>query len=286
MKIAFIVDKKGWVQHSRAKTLQVILPFSISIYTWKDSFDPKRFDAIYYSNIFLMKKAPIQHDRIFAAITSHKGLDDPEKLSRLTDKCVRFSANSTILCGKLRKKGFQVEYIPNGVNSFLFQCSHKRKKDHTAVIGWVGNKDRKTKNFPIVNKLRLSLPEVQWKIVSTRKSGGRVKSHTSMCQYYHTLDYLIVCSSTEGTPNPALEAASCGVPIISTPVGNMIEIVSDMKTGLLVDFGYRSMKKAIQDMVKVSAKKHYEMKQNIRSVIEESWDWSHRIPLYEAFFRE
>jgi glycosyltransferase involved in cell wall biosynthesis len=50
-------------------------------------------------------------------------------------------------------------------------------------------------------------------------------------------DLLLVPSRTEGLPNVALEALDAGVPILSTRVGAMPELVADGETGWLVPVG-------------------------------------------------
>jgi len=46
---------------------------------------------------------------------------------------------------------------------------------------------------------------------------------------------LLMCSRFEGTPIVALEAMALGVPIVSTPVDGVVDIVSDGETGFLSD---------------------------------------------------
>src|SRR5262249_30867749 len=49
------------------------------------------------------------------------------------------------------------------------------------------------------------------------------------------LDVYVCASISEGTPNPCLEAAACGVPVITTPVGNMPELIEDGGNGFFFD---------------------------------------------------
>lgn len=51
---------------------------------------------------------------------------------------------------------------------------------------------------------------------------------------YHRADLLVMTSDWEGTPNVALEAMSCGLPVIATSVGDLPEIVEQGATGALV----------------------------------------------------
>ncbi len=51
---------------------------------------------------------------------------------------------------------------------------------------------------------------------------------------YSAFDVFVVCSHWEGCPYSALEAGASGLPIVSTAVGGMPDIVVDGMTGLLV----------------------------------------------------
>ncbi|MFN0153778.1 MAG: glycosyltransferase family 4 protein [Gaiella sp.] len=52
---------------------------------------------------------------------------------------------------------------------------------------------------------------------------------------YHALDAYLIPSRQEGGPKGVLEALACGVPLVSTRVGQATEIVHDGANGLLVD---------------------------------------------------
>jgi len=59
--------------------------------------------------------------------------------------------------------------------------------------------------------------------------------HDEMPILYSTADVFILPSNYEQSPNVLLEAASCGVPIVATKVGGIVDIVKDGETGLLVN---------------------------------------------------
>ena len=55
-----------------------------------------------------------------------------------------------------------------------------------------------------------------------------------MRDFYQSLHVYVCASRSEGTPNPCLEAAACGLPVVTTPVGNMPEFVRDGVNGFFV----------------------------------------------------
>ena len=56
-----------------------------------------------------------------------------------------------------------------------------------------------------------------------------------MAKFYNSIGTLICFSESEGTPNPVLEAAMCGRAIISTNVGNVPQLMSEIKEFTAVD---------------------------------------------------
>ncbi|ALA52360.1 glycosyltransferase family 4 protein [Shouchella clausii] len=87
------------------------------------------------------------------------------------------------------------------------------------VIGWVGNEQRKVKNYQALYKGIVKAfandPSIEF-IESTRSSYTPLKQ---MPAFYNRLDLLLITSSNEGGPAPAMEAYASGVPVLSTNVG-------------------------------------------------------------------
>ena len=59
--------------------------------------------------------------------------------------------------------------------------------------------------------------------------------HADLPVYYRAADALVVCSHSESFGLTALEAHSCGTPVVGTPVGGLSHVVADEESGFLVD---------------------------------------------------
>lgn len=286
MKVLFITGKKNKVQDVRMHLLRKFMPFECDIHSISESKRNKNFkgyDLIYYTQFSLAANLPLRGKKI-ASITSHKCLDELKKTRQIIRQFEGMSVNNTILLKKLSPYIPNIHYTPNGVDTKFFNFKDKIMSSRP-VIGWVGNKDRRTKNFKsIVRPLRSSCKEFDVKIVATSKRDAKNPfSMSQMRDYYHGLDFFLVSSSTEGTPNPALEAMSCGVPVITTPVGNMIEIVEEGVNGIFVNPDYSEIVEKLESLVTLSSEKYKQLRINARSKIE-PWDWSIKSKLWVDFF--
>ena len=65
----------------------------------------------------------------------------------------------------------------------------------------------------------------------------RLDARERLAQAYHALDAYLVPSNQEGGPKSALESLATGVPLVSTRVGQVPEIVEDGQSALLADVG-------------------------------------------------
>jgi glycosyltransferase involved in cell wall biosynthesis len=62
---------------------------------------------------------------------------------------------------------------------------------------------------------------------------GHLPRQTDVAALYHHSRMLVCASTAEGGPRVTVEAMACGVPVISTPVGVMAELLTDGQNGLV-----------------------------------------------------
>ncbi len=286
MKVACLIDAKRKTQHDRVMVLQKLFPditFDPIVANRKFKNKAKDYDIIYYCSHGLFSKCPVKHKSICASITSHKSIDNANDTRNILRRIHRVSTNNKYLYKYFKAKN--VFYIPNGVDTDKFSPVENKLYDPDNIrLGWVGNRDRATKNFSIVRKLS-KMSEFRFSIIATLKSKPFKKNKDQMLLFYESIDFLLVTSSTEGTPNPALEAASCGVPIIATSVGNMPDLINDGSNGFIVERPrFHMFKNVLINRVKILDIKTYsQMSRSIRDSIIKEWKWKYRKNKYKKF---
>lgn len=282
MRVACIIDTSGKVQHNRVRVFREYLKADFDVFTIDQKFAASEYDVVYYANAGLFEKKRIRHDRLCGSITSHRRYGDLSVFNRL-------SVNNAMLFDEYSKQHPNVVYIPNGVNtvvySFVPQSLVKPFR-----IGWVGNHDRSVKNYDVLKKLmkRFDNRDIyNFDIVDSSKadSSKNLFPLRKMVPYYQRLHYLLVLSTSEGTPNPALEAASCGVPLISTYVGNMPEIITPGRGWLAPrkNDPYDFAVSVLENLPMVDKDTYEQMRYSIRKEIETKWQWEFRATAFENF---
>lgn len=240
-----------------------------------------------------------------AAVTSHStlggGLDPlnpiptrtPEEAYRLAiDLLKRFqvvTANSIILRDLLHPALPHVLYCPNGVDTNFFDLAPEpRKFDASEIrIGWVG-KERGPKNFSVVKEALDQLEKsggFQARVVRVDKELSKIPlTPEGMRAYYHDIDFYLCASWNEGTPNPALEAGACGVPVVTTRVGNMPELIIDGENGFFVDPTVDSIVKRFKTLCDLTAEQYSKISRTMRQCVEKDWSWPKRIENFVSAF--
>ena len=89
-----------------------------------------------------------------------------------------------------------------------------------------------------------SLPIV---FLGWRKDVGKILS---------ACDIAILCSDNEGIPLSLIQASQAGLPIISTDVGSVSDIVIDGESGLLTETNTQSLIKALEELLSDPLKMH------------------------------
>lgn len=188
------------------------------------------------------------------------------------------------LCWEAAGRPAKTSWISNGVDRAMYPTKVPPATRRPKVL-WTGSVfHRRTKGYdefllPICRRLWREGVDCDFRLVDSH--GGPTKWKPERMRDWYNEGTVYVCASeTEGTPNPALEAASAGCVVCSTPVGNMPELIEDGVNGRLVDRTIDALYEGIRDCLA----RYQEMQPRMEAAIAE-WDWSKRAPQYWELFR-
>ena len=126
----------------------------------------------------------------------------------------------------------------NGGNKLRF-----KKKDKTLplIVGWIGNskwniKYQDFKGFhsilePVIDELLSEGYNIKKHYAD---KNIKFRSNEEMPAYYQEIDVCIVVSTLEGTPRPIIEGMASGVPIITTDVGIVNEVLGPKQKEFII----------------------------------------------------
>lgn len=177
--------------------------------------------------------------------------------------------------------------ISNGVDLQTFRYDNPMSNRLPMVL-WSASKSKAedlhdVKGYQtILKQLEAVLPSKGMRADYRIASGRDAMSVEEMNVYWNTGSVMVCASSSEGTPNIALEAAACGCAIVTTPVGNMSELISHDINGIIVNDRQTvtfmdAVEYAMQNRERLSAA----MRESIKT-----WDWSVRSRWFYALWRK
>lgn len=288
-KILFVVDVKGWAWWFKACAIGNCLKDEFDFDVWfpGKSIIPQKFDLyLTFCPPHLSCLKGIGKDRKVTGVTSHiffKECFGAKSKEFYRDKVAALHANSMLLYESVKGRHSKSYYVPNGVDtsSFPYCNSNQNAK---LVVGFVGSRHRLGyKGFvdyiePAIQSVKGVDLKANFCIYSNKVS------QAEMLSFYRDIDMYIVASVAEGTPNPMLEAASCGRPTISNKVGNALEFIKNGESGFLVERDVSEYVKAIQYFK--DNQKEVERMGLIARRQAELWDWKIQAENYRNMFRE
>lgn len=288
-KILFISDVKGWAWWIKSEYLKRYLSdeFNIDITCVLgtgcvpiNKIDQMKYDLYFtfgYSYIDFLHR--VGKNKKATGITAHRRKNVIFPKMKIAG---HVHANSKLLLKELHEMGFKKAfYLPNGVDANLFRPIEPIKENGELVVGHVG------KECPVKGQREYIIPAIQ---TTKAKSATNLRTwkdrlpHTEMPTIYNQMDVFVVASIEDGTPNPALEAAACGRPIISNRIGNMPEFIKDGYNGFIVPrkIGeYVNKIRYFQD----NRSELIRMGENARKTILEGWTWKKQAENYREMFR-
>lgn len=201
-----------------------------------------------------------------------------------------------------------IAYLPNGVDEEIFYPK-KIKNNNKFTIGWVGqptngilSKEYNTSNLnfdqhgytnifkPLIKKFENNNKIIFKELSNTYENAI---PHPKMNDFYNSCDCIIHTGYLTGTPNPIFEAASCAIPVVSTKIGEAINMIEDGVNGYLID-SYSNKQEAENTINKFVEKLTFLSKnrdmlnfmgEKGREIILKDWTWKKRALDYLPFFR-
>lgn len=285
-KILLIPDREGWAFDIRCNALIRHLSsrfdFTKIYFTKMEDMNYKQFDLVYYAGFYMVGS---YHDKAWGKvgreklITSISGLVTKTFIDavRHLTKVIAYSALNYEFAewfdGVVEAKMF---YIPNGVEPDLFTPGQKLDTGKL-IIGWAGKDDHEGKRLDQLKKVVSSLPDVE---LITQTFSNYI-SHEEMPKFYQQLDCYCQVSMSEGCSNTMLEAASCGIPIISTDTGVARELIQG-DGGIILNDDLVGLREAIVAMK--DRGRRQKMSQDLRTRIMNDWTWERRAGQYKEMF--
>src|SRR6266496_5305918 len=148
----------------------------------------------------------------------------------LISRVVCALADATIVVSKAIAQRIPGTVIPCGVDLALFQ-----PKPRTAARQRLGllpackyilfpfDPARRVKRFDIASGTIKELVARNVELLTVSKV-----HYTEMPWYYSAADAMILCSDSEGSPTSVKEALACNLPVVSTDVGDVREIMQEV----------------------------------------------------------
>lgn len=285
IRIRILYDVEGWAWWHRAKQIKsgVSTGIRVDIARMDQPFSHELYDYVVIFDPYLQGK--IRHvpsDKIIVGCSCPKYIDMAVEAIQ-SGKCVAGLVNSQAMFDQtgMHDKFFCCQ---NGVDNDLF---HPSSQPVTELIGcWVGNSGSAgNKGLDIIQE---ACERTGTEILILDKEANRDQAtlytqEEVRNKFYHKASFYLCASEFEGTPNPALEAMACGLPVISTAVGNMPELIKDGWNGYIVE---RSVDSFVAAIKKLRESNLATMRENARTSIENGWTWVQQAKKYENMFRE
>jgi glycosyltransferase involved in cell wall biosynthesis len=299
-KILFIVDRPNWAHDFKTRNLMRLLGSAYDIRlryqseVTEEDIDAATLIVIYYWLQFnalqpLVPALRRNRHKLLVGICSGFELEEDRRdlgLAVMHDFASGVFINNLLLYRQyqplLRIPTF---YTPNGVDTDFYCPDTDKAPSSLLRVGWAGsltNRRPGHRGFhEFIVPAAAAVDRVEL-LTAARENNWR--GPEEMREFYRSLDVYVCASRDEGTPNPCLEAAACGVPLVTTCVGNMPELVRHGMNGFFVERDVDDVARTLRTL-RDDVNLRTAMSQQIRHDIQ-AWDWTFRSRAYRQMFEE
>jgi hypothetical protein len=302
-KILVIVDVPGWALERTADNVIERLSgrFDFEKAFNKNAVDIIRagnFDLLYITYETQFQDAGIEADIPQKAVTGvrchfkwdggGRGLPPSSAFLSHLGKFAALNVPSKMLYTIFSPLHPAVFYTPHGVDIHIFRPKAGgpySSAEGELILGWAGS----LTNHPGKRGVEdLIMPAVEGLKGVTLKLAAREekwRTQEEMVCFYQGVDVQICASRSEGGPHPLLEAAACGIPLISTRVGIAPELIKDGDNGFIIERDIEAIRKAVITL-RDNRDMRCSMGKRAREIVAQDWNWDTQAQHYIPFFNQ
>jgi glycosyltransferase involved in cell wall biosynthesis len=234
-RVLVLADTRTWAWARKGAAYRRWLPdWDITLaYSSEYVPDPRPFDLVHLFEVSQLGvlagiPRPLRRFKVVAGLTAHVWRTWGEARMRAwAGECDAMHGNSKLMVSELTPFHPRVFETPNGVEPETF----RRTEPHppVPVFAHVG-KPNPRKGGPLIQE---AARRAGVELRMLQRTSKLAISEAEMVTFYQGVSVQVCASNMDGTPNPMLESASCRNLLISTPIGNMPEFISNGVNGFL-----------------------------------------------------
>ena len=199
----------------------------------------------------------------------------------------------------------KIVYIPYPINQKIFfprkinkieNLNLKKNKKIKIFFAVFGNPNDKRKGFDLLLKSLTRIDNSKFELIVAGKNKinisqfdikyvNYIKNEQELSKIYNLSDIVVIPSRLDNLPNVALEAQSCGKPIIAYNVGGLSDIVKDGINGYLISpFNYKQFAIKLNLLIKNKIKRK-KFQKEAYLFAKKNWNEKKVRSKYEKFFK-
>lgn len=145
-------------------------------------------------------------------------------VAQKADACITLNEHMDALVKAYNKK---THIVPCSVDRNMFKPMNLKKEGHNVKIVFPCNRNMWVKDYSLFGRV-LQILRTQYGIACEGKTMEHM-SRQQVAELMNRADVLLMTSHSEGSPQAVKEALACNLPVVSTPVGDVAELLKDVK---------------------------------------------------------